>query len=365
MFKITCVERAVRIIFEKYSQFLYHHSLLLISLPLACTVCCAFGFLNFTFIQDKEYLFTPATSHAVNERSLVRRLFPVNYERVMMNRLTEVSQRQVTVIVIARDGGNVLRSEVMEEILQFDSFIQSVTVSSASSEAVYYNFTSLCGRWNGVCVGNDGLKYYRTQRRINLTGDVKFPYPYGSLPNGQTFTMEPFLGDGHHNGKVYFSAKAIRLVYLLQQSPEDDSTLSEKWEDEAIKQYKLFHTNLIRPIAFSSDALDEAQRELVLHVLPYLYLTCFLLLFFAMLTCMMFKDNVQSKPLLGFIGVVSPCLAVISSIGLLSLVGMEFNSIVVSCPFLVIGKHSQPILHCLWAKGKTGKAMARGITNWQ
>ncbi|XP_078679039.1 patched domain-containing protein 3-like [Branchiostoma floridae x Branchiostoma belcheri] len=128
-----------------------------------------------------------------------------------------------------------------------------------------------------------------------------------------------------------------------------------------------------RVLAFftSGDSLNDEILTLPERVMPYLALSGFLLIVFAVGSCTM-ADCVLTKPWVALVGVVSAGLAVVSSVGLVLLCGQTFPSHVAMVPFLLlgIGVDDMFIMIASWRKTdprlavpeRTGHALADAAT---
>ena len=90
-------------------------------------------------------------------------------------------------------------------------------------------------------------------------------------------------------------------------------------------------------LRFSSLTLEQELENNTNSVLPFFTLNVGIMIAFCVLTCMM-TDWVKSKPLLGFLGVVSSILGTIAALGLAVYVGIPFTGINLAAPFLMLGE---------------------------
>ena len=93
----------------------------------------------------------------------------------------------------------------------------------------------------------------------------------------------------------------------------------------------------VEVLRFSSLTLEVELENNTNSVLPFFTLNVGIMIAFCVLTCMM-TDWVKSKPLLGFLGVVSSILGTIAALGLAVYIGIPFTGINLAAPFLMLGK---------------------------
>jgi predicted RND superfamily exporter protein len=97
---------------------------------------------------------------------------------------------------------------------------------------------------------------------------------------------------------------------------------------------------------YSSLTNDIELVSTILYVIPYFTITVIIMIIFSTTTSMM-RDWVQSKPLLGAVGVVSASLSTAAAFGLVMYIGVEFIGLVMASPFLMLGEtYSDSIKLC-------------------
>ena len=163
------------------------------------------------------------------------------------------------------------------------------------------------------------------------------------------FTQQLFLGPNLGGVEFYSdsedvvkSATHVSLFYTLTSGPED-MDIAHMWEDEVFmkvtEDYKN-KTTLLKIDRVVSTSLASEVNEATHKVIPRFATTFIMMILFAVFSCIM-RDWVLSKPWLGFLGVMSAAISIISSIGLLCFCGMKYNEVVSLMPFLIIGKLTQ------------------------
>jgi predicted RND superfamily exporter protein len=103
-----------------------------------------------------------------------------------------------------------------------------------------------------------------------------------------------------------------------------------------IDRLKYFHSRIIDVKALTPQSLDEEMAAITAAVFPRFTIAFTLLISFAVISLTML-DWVHTKPIIGSLGVVSPALAILASLGFLSAIGVEFCNVVGSMPFLILG----------------------------
>ncbi|KAJ8036579.1 Patched domain-containing protein 3 [Holothuria leucospilota] len=332
--KCNCVELSLRFIFRSYSKLLCAVPLPVIFLSLFAALGLGSGVYFLTFETGAEYLFSPITSRAKDDRITVTELFPVNDSYSLPNRRILFDHRRVSIIFTCKDGGNILRREYLDDILQIDEEIRTATVYSEENDSPF-NYSDVCSQWKGECFPNQAIEYFR-----NLDGGAEsvltIPYPEIVLSGIEYNTEGYFGGEQVENGQL-FSAVAFTTTYFLRHAPKEDNILSENWETSVLNFLTDSGSDLIESWGFHSGSLDEAQINLTRKAIPYVGGSYAVLVCFAIISCIMVRDSRQSKPWLGLMGVVAASMAMVSSVGLLSYCGVPFNQVTLSMPFIILG----------------------------
>ena len=68
---------------------------------------------------DPEYLFSPTGGAAKVERQVIEDHFPTNYSEFMSSRISRVG-KFARVVVVAKDGGTMLRTAMWNQLLYID-----------------------------------------------------------------------------------------------------------------------------------------------------------------------------------------------------------------------------------------------------
>ncbi|XP_061094909.1 patched domain-containing protein 3-like [Conger conger] len=127
---------------------------------------------------------------------------------------------------------------------------------------------------------------------------------------------------------------AVRLLYYIQKNGRKRADL---WLDEFIKFFSSRSMiNDMEVFFFTSRSLQEEIEKNAEEVIPLFSGTYILAIVFSIISCIRL-DCVRNKVWVAACGVLSAGLAVISSFGLLLLIGVPFALTVANSPFLILG----------------------------
>lgn len=216
----NCVEKPIRIGFERFGKFVGLHPWWFVSLPLVMSAALGGGFYFLQDLQSNNIVeqFTPKNGRAKVERRFFQETFPQTDTEFSVLRLNTDG---VFASVIFTCQTNVLSAEALEEILRMDEEVKVLVANHSSKQ---FTFSDICATVNGTCYPNallDVLNYNASNiHRVNIT----FPVYCQSEFNCIHLENDISEVDVDDNGVVQ-SAKAVRLVYYLQEN----STLGDIW----------------------------------------------------------------------------------------------------------------------------------------
>ncbi|XP_022090440.1 patched domain-containing protein 3-like isoform X2 [Acanthaster planci] len=383
MAKFDCFNQVISRQFYRYGRLIARRPAIFLIVPLIVAGCLSSGMIFLTIETDAAYLFTPDNSRARDELAEMAALFPVNYEKFLPNRVLTTQEFGGSVVITTRDGSNILREEVMAEIIHLDNTLRSLEIQAPGSNSSITYADICCHFTHDQCLEDPVLKLLNYSSKsvtsMNLTypfsyidlidlpvssTDISFDFmeglPFGSVdqlafqqdgipdlsfliptgPQNISINIGASLGGVvlYENSDVIRSAKALNIMYFLRSGTEEERILAEEWERAFLETFlTLFSGYLhIEVSVFASTTLSDELIAMATRVMPRFCITFSLLIGFAVGSCMM-MDWVFSKPWLGQFGVISAMLAIASSMGLLSFCGLPFNEVSASMPFLAIG----------------------------
>lgn len=337
MARYDCVDSVISKVFYSYGKFVSRHKLPFLLLPILVIFVSMGGLYRFDIDDDVEYLFTPANSRSRNDLAVLKEHFQTGNEGTdfLPNRELDVFIRRGRIIVTALDGGNLMRKEVLQEILDLDKHVRSFALKVGNKTE---NYSSLCMKWRGNCIDNAWLSYLRQiVESYDFVANLTFPF---TSVGQQTFSLGPALAHvmTYPESNVIKEVKVIRLVYSLSTGASDKEEVGAHWEDIFEEQVEEFQHDCkhIRISRSTSRSLSKEAAEASFHVIPRFAATFCMMILFAVFSCIM-RDWVLSKPWLGFLGVLSASFAIFTTVGIMSFAMIKFNEIVALMPFLVLG----------------------------
>ena len=322
--RLDCIHRLLSGYFARYGLFVARHPLPFVIIPVLIALFLGTGMIRLDQETSSEYLFTPTNGPAKEEKRQAERLFPMNDTAEFDGLRLDNFGRYVRVIVIPKSPAvkTVVRADVLKELLRLHNFITSI------SSPVSYPL--VCARNEGRCVEDPLLELIHTNRSRYLTLDFTFPI---TKTEKEVLSLSNSLGGVEYaSADRISSTSAAKMTIWLRESKD-----SKKWEDRVIDQMEHFHSDVIDAKMLTSQSLDNEMTALTVAIIPLFTIAFTLLISFAVMSLIML-DWVRTKPIIGNLGVISPALAILASLGFLSAIGVEFCNVVGSMPFLILGK---------------------------
>jgi len=334
-FPLKIVDDTLKKIFFKLGVAIGHNPGYFIIVPILLTALCASGFQRMNYNWDPEYLFSPTNGPAKAERAIMEKYFPVDYEYFHPQRMSRVGKFG-RLIITPSNGGSLLKAELWDDLIYLESLIYNITVSH---EGMDFQYEDICVKWAGYCKTNNILNLVDIMPEIerhefNLTYPLTFDpvtFEQYSLPATMGGIEVTDIG-------TVTSVEAVSLNYFLDVTSDWQVEVGLMWEREflaTIDRYESDMPNLfITRFVSSTPAWEmEASKN---SITPNLLINVGFMVLFCLAASSM-SDAVRSKPLLGFLGLVSAVLATLAGFGLGCYLGVEFTALCLAAPFLLFG----------------------------
>ena len=338
MFLCKIVDKWLTSVFLKFGRVIGNNPGYFVIIPLLISIIFATGLQRIVYQDDPEYLFSPVDGRSKDERALINSLFPMNYsDNFNLGRITHKG-RFGRLIVVANDGGSILRQSIFDQIARLDQAVKNFTIEYDDE---LYTFSDLCAKAStGKCPENDILDF---KDRIQEIENHKFFLQYPLWINRDIlkayFFPASLGGVGTDANSLVTSAKALNLMYFMDITIKRGDIRAAIWEDKFLTfidsiENKFENISIAKFISTTLRTELEANTQ---SLVPFFSITVIIMIIFSVGTCMM-ADWVRSKPWLGLLGCVSAGLGVAASFGLCAYCGVEMIGINLAAPFLMLGK---------------------------
>jgi len=322
-------------VFFRLGLFIGHHPGYFIIVPVLLTALFATGFQQLNYNYDPEYLLSPSTGAAKDERKIQETYFPVDYENFQATRMSRIGKFG-RLIVTQNPLGSILRTEFWNDLIDIEEAVYNISIEH---EGISYQYEDICAKWNGYCKYNEILGIAQMMPEVE-SGSFNLSTPLTFDPvTFQSYILPAWFGGivADDIGRVR-SIEAVSLTYFLDLSEEWQLLVGDQWEkkflstiDEVAKTKPKIS---IAKYISSTQALEmEASKN---SITPNLVINIIAMVIFCVLASSM-ADSVKSKPLIGFLGILSASLATISGFGLVCYAKVDFIALCLAAPFLLFG----------------------------
>ncbi|UYV76553.1 daf-6 [Cordylochernes scorpioides] len=298
----------------------------------------AFGLLSFGLLRQnfkvKTFdLVVPYGSAAMDALDRVEELFGrkncINFD---FGRSTRID-RFARVFIEPKDGGNVLRSDIFREILDFDQTINNITIFYKGK---YLQYKDMCAKQDGKCLENNILKFaYKINDIEAGTYKLKYPLMYDSTTLKITFMPLDLGGVTRVEGNIVQSAKAISLFYILNFDDPKMEERNELWELAFLDLLERLKFDNITISYLTSESLSWEGTKSVFKLLPAFTIASIGTLLFSVVSNMT-RDCVTSKPWFAVLGLCVALFANGAAFGFCQIVGIPCFAFNITVASLVI-----------------------------
>uniref|UniRef100_A0A0N5ASY9 SSD domain-containing protein n=1 Tax=Syphacia muris TaxID=451379 RepID=A0A0N5ASY9_9BILA len=347
------VEHYVRKFFIWYG-FMWRWLLFLSPIFISAALSVGLFRLKSLKIDDPSYVFTPRNARWKKEAKILQELWPLNENKFVPGKSFEM-KRSVFVLVRAKDGGDVLRPHVLDEAEILNQWIlNNITVETAHHKYLL-NYQDLCLSYDWVCGGNEHILMLKERRRLAGYIDLKFP-------KGGTTDTPVYLGTAlggvtlNQTDNTILSAKMVQMTYFLKQETDVIAHYSSQFE-YAVEQFLLhkYNSDIIEFSFAHQNSLKDGLEQNAHHFTPNFVFSFGILSLYAIIFSFTFRgkwsiDPLRSKPYVACAGLLTTLLSLLSSFGILLLLGIPYNVINTIIPFLLIaiGIDDMFIMNACW-----------------
>lgn len=329
------IDRLLSRIFEEMGRSIGHRPGYFIIIPILLAIVCSTGFQQIKYQDEPEYLFAPTDGRSKHDKRFFDAIFPMNYsENFNAGRITSKG-RFGRVIIVANDGGTVLRPSIFSEIIQLDFAIRNMSIMYDDET---YRYENLCAKSSGKCFTNDILDFGSKMKEIeDRNFFLKYPLWINREELKAYFFPTNLGGVKHDENGLIESAEAASLLYFLDITVKRGEIRAAIWEETFLKYIDTLKFENITVAKFVSTTLKDELESNTQTLFPFFSITVVVMVVFSIGTCIT-TDWVTSKPWLGLMGCISAGLAVVAAFGLCIYAGIEMISINLAAPFLMLGQ---------------------------
>eukprot|EP00163_Fabomonas_tropica_P015256 TRINITY_DN2787_c0_g1_i2.p1 TRINITY_DN2787_c0_g1~~TRINITY_DN2787_c0_g1_i2.p1 ORF type:complete len:932 (+),score=278.28 TRINITY_DN2787_c0_g1_i2:269-3064(+) len=339
----TVIDTFVRNRFKWLGAKLADRPSLFIIGALVLAMVCGAGFTQFTVENRNERLWIPDNSEAIGQQGVVKEKFGTGFRIEGFIATTSSNAGSIAGAV----PNNVLTRKAVQDAMAVH---QRVTAVTAQADGKTWDLNALCFKQyaGGPCISTGLLEYWSFDpaRVAAITSDaevlntVNNGAARGSF--GNVLDPSTFLGGIRRdsNNRI-ISAEAFRITYFVTRDNErvvDGEPIDPPAENWELEYLKLGGDSQSLYLVMSADrSIPDAFSEAISGDLTLLAIGVFLIIIYTVLALGRFGNLVHSRMLVAVTGVLSVGLAIVSSYGLASFMGIFFSPVHSVLPFVLIG----------------------------
>ncbi|XP_023225403.1 patched domain-containing protein 3-like [Centruroides sculpturatus] len=330
--KCLFLTNTVSSIIGRLGVIISRYPLYFVIVPVIVSGLLSIGLITIQTNDDIDFLLSADRGKVFDAKQFIDKTFPIKSNNFDFLRITKRPLFPIIYIVNDRKG-NILRKEFLEEIRTVDKIVKNTAAYVDGKNIVY---SDVCQTVEGKCLENTLIDMLnKSENAVNEI--LKMKYPINMDP--VTYAYKIFcvnLGGVTTDDKGYVKqAKAVRLLYVLDESNANKKKWNEEWTNSVYKKLKDYSFEHIKtfPEPFSSTA--SQVKRISQKLVSLISVAVVVVAIFSMLTNMS-NNWVKSKPWLGVCSVVSAGLAVATAFGLLSACGVENLQWNVGLPFIIL-----------------------------
>ncbi|XP_033753031.1 patched domain-containing protein 3-like [Pecten maximus] len=317
------IEKWIGNVFSKYGVFVGTYPVIVLTCSVMLSVLLGIGVINMKVQTNVEKVYTPPNSQAVQDRELLRHLFPDSSATDFHLYSSIDANLFGSVIFRAKNSSSLLN---LDNIREIETIFNSITVNVLGNGLDYFQ---LCAKQNSRCAVDGEIIFTDKFRKLLQTENLTYPVLERQL-------IESVFGDVEVVNGLLKSAKLIKLQMNLRQDSQAYKDVSKSWEGNFVTFMKNVSSDTLDVTFAHSTSLDEELSENIKGDILFISVTFTLMIVYATIvttSC----DPILDRQNLGRAGVLATGLSILASFGLGSACGVEFVSIAGVMPFLILG----------------------------
>ncbi|BFY99213.1 hypothetical protein BsWGS_02253 [Bradybaena similaris] len=319
-------QRAILNGFYNYGYFLAKHPFCFLIIPILICGGLAYGLTNIKPKDGVEYLYAPMKSRSLDDREIVRETFrdrsDTNYSPFSLNELIPESE----IIFRSKNNKSILTEEVINELKPFYNTVISMEVPTTDGSNVTYD--DICKKQNGKCAIYGAFVFHG--HFLDKVKEGNVTYPSWKEQRGVDLTRVFANVDVSPTASL-ISAGSFKITFPVRQSE-----VTKAWESAFVSLILKTKFSTVDVAYSTSNSMNEELDKGTKSDILYFSLTFTFMITFASIVSSG-GDCVSTRMLLANAGVLGVVVGILGAIGLVSLLGINFVSLVATMPFLTLG----------------------------
>lgn len=259
--------------------------------------------------------------------------FPMNSSYFVSEiRFTKIPEA-LMIYITTPNGENMLNRSILNEIKIIDEIVKNTTIKLEQNA---YDYRELCGIKYRKCFENPIIEFISEfDQFLSNKYRLKYPVDIDPLTYSYKITNLNFGGVSTNNEGYIQTAKALRLMYCVDESDPFKSDIIQKWKVQAHKNIQSHNFQFIIPLSDSLHALLKIS-ETITEKIKFLISVVIVVVSILSMISLMTNNWVKSKPWLGIASVIAAGMAIGEAFGFMSLWGIESTDWNIAIPVLIL-----------------------------
>ncbi|XP_023244127.1 patched domain-containing protein 3-like [Centruroides sculpturatus] len=315
----------------KFAKIIGTHPFYFIFPTLLLSGLLSIGIMNIKTNYYNDYLLTPDRGRVFDVMQFIDKTFPMNYSTFYdFLRMTKPPLSPI-IYLINKKGESIFNKNVLEEIKIIDKIAKNVTITVNGNIIRYHD---VCGIVDGKCFENPLIPLINNTDVSNV---LRHKYPLHLDP--LTFVYKILcinLGGVKTDDKRYIKdAKAIRLIYPVDEFNTRTKELSTLWKEALYNRMKAYSSDFVEVLQEPFQSTESEMKIISDKMIPLINASALIIIIICVITYMT-NSWVRSKPWMAVASVVSTGMATAASFGFLCACGVENVSFNFGIPYIIL-----------------------------
>ncbi|XP_067121406.1 patched domain-containing protein 3-like isoform X2 [Centruroides vittatus] len=331
--RIDCVRNRLSILFRRLGRLIGLHPYYFICFPILITATFSAFIFNINTLSNTIKLTFADSGKVYNTKKFIDETFPFNTSKFLDPARFTYIPNCVFVMFTKKGGGDMLEKDVLLEISLVDQLIKNITINH---EGIEIGYSDICGRVGEKCFENPIIEILpEIDNIVQRKKKLKYPIDIDPLTYSYQVYALNFGSVIEDENDLIQTANAMRLTYFTDESDEKKHNVIERWRTEVYNRIRNHRFKHVLCFVDYNWSIVQGNVQLMDNIKPMIGALVAFISVFTTLTCMS-NTWAKSKPLLGVASVVSAGLAVVTSFGFMSVVGVQNSIWNTTIPFLVL-----------------------------
>ncbi|XP_053403808.1 patched domain-containing protein 3-like isoform X2 [Mercenaria mercenaria] len=329
------VEKKIGTLFALYGLFVSRHAWKMIIITVTVNGLLGIGLVRFKWNKDVKHMFLPKGSEAEKDEEQAHSIFP-DLSGSNFDPRHQTTEGYWARVILKSTTGNLLEKTVLEEIKNFSSMIENISITNETGSMV--QFSEICAKAFSKCYIDGDIVW--DADFITAVENDQLTYPVFLSP-----TFGPRYYAFNTGGRKSFDSlgqylrgtELLKLEYTVRSDTENSRNLASKWVNEFKAKLESYRNRHFEIAYGHFNSLDEELHENIIGDILLFAATISLMMVYACVATMSARcsDQLGQRMLLGLAGLTAAGLATLGSFGLCAAIGIDFVNILGVVPFLI------------------------------